>query len=283
VGAGHRRSAAPGAPHDVVFSGFDSAWGRRKNGALCHLGLREDGSLEFLAPPSICGWEEVTQWARATSWQNHVVAVDQSLVVRNATGMRPVERKLARALMREFGCGAHASNTTNPCYGPAGGIWDFVEALESRGYRQDPLAVAEQRAGRFYFECFPHPALLGLFDLGAVLAYKVRHHDRSAWGRLLELLRSLERREPPFGGIGAYAHARLPQTLDNENKLDSVVAAYVAAWWWRHGTRRSVSLGSLSDGYIVTPVSDRTKAAFDRVFAASEMNQRGCAACARPT
>lgn len=267
----------------MVFSGFDSAWGRRRKGALCHLGLREDGSLEFLAPPGICGWEEATQWTRAMSWQNHVVAIDQSLVVRNVAGMRPVERKLAQALMRDFGCGAHASNTTNPCYGPAGGIWDFVEALESRGYRQDPLSVAERRPGRFYFECFPHPALLGLFDLDALLAYKVRRRDRSAWRRLLQLLRSLEERAPRLRGIAVYAHARLPQTLDNENRLDSIVAAYVGAWWWRHGTRRSVSLGSLSDGYIVTPVSQRTRAAFAAVFSASEMNERGRATCGRPT
>lgn len=267
---------------DLVFSGFDSAWGRRNKGALCHLGLRTDGDLEFVAAPDACTWSDATQWARTTSWENHVVAIDQSLVVRNAAGMRPVERKLAKALMREFGCGAHASNTTNPCYGPAGGIWDFVEALESRGYRQEPVAVAGRQAGRFYFECFPHPALLGLFDLDTLLAYKVRHRDRSAWQRLLGLLRSLEQREPRLRGIGAYARAGLPQTLDNENKLDSIVAAYVAAYWWHHGTRRSVSLGSLSDGYIVTPVSERTRAAFDRVFAACDRNQRGRATSARP-
>jgi predicted RNase H-like nuclease len=266
----------------VVFTGFDSAWGLRKKGALCHLGLLADGNLEFLASPDACGWKEATDWARAATWENHVVAIDQSLVVRNATGMREVERKLAKALMREFGCGAHASNTTNPCYGPAAGIWDFAEALEARGYRQDPIAVAERAAGRYYFECFPHPALLGLFDLDGVLKYKVRHHDRAAWQRLLQLLRSLEAREPRLSGVSACAHARLAPTLENENKLDSIVAAYVAAYWWHHGTERSVSLGSLSEGYMVTPFSGRTRAAFARVFPGSETNQPGSAAPVRP-
>ena len=118
--------------HKVVFTGFDSAWGRKNKGALCHLGLRADGALEFLAPPNTCGWNDATRWAGEATWENHVVAIDQRLVVNNRTGMRPVERKLASALMKDFKCGAHASNTSNPCYGPAAGIWDFVEALESR-------------------------------------------------------------------------------------------------------------------------------------------------------
>ena len=107
--------------HKVVFTGFDSAWGRKNKGALCHLGLRADGALEFLAPPNTCGWNDATRWAGEATWENHVVAIDQRLVVNNRTGMRPVERKLASALMKDFKCGAHASNTSNPCYGPAAG------------------------------------------------------------------------------------------------------------------------------------------------------------------
>src|SRR2546426_1844444 len=271
-----------GNVHKVVFTGFDSAWGRRNKGALCHLALRRDGALEFIAPPDTSAWNDATAWARRATWESHVVAIDQGLVVRDATGMRPVERKLAKALMKDFKCGAHASNTSNPCYGPAAGIWDFVEVLEGGGYQQTPMAIAERAAGSFYFECFPHPALLGLFDLDGILKYKVRHRDPFSWQQLLELLRSLEVREPPLLGIGCYAAAGLPQTLDNENKLDAIIAAYVGAFWWHHGTDRSVSLGSLSTGYVVTPFSERTKAALDSVFAPAEMNVAGRAASARP-
>lgn len=58
--------------HDLVFSGFDSAWGRRNKGALCHLRLRADGDLEFVGPPGACTWKDATDWARAAPWERHV-------------------------------------------------------------------------------------------------------------------------------------------------------------------------------------------------------------------
>jgi hypothetical protein len=36
---------------DVIFSGFDSAWGARKSGAICNLLLNADGSLVLTGRP----------------------------------------------------------------------------------------------------------------------------------------------------------------------------------------------------------------------------------------
>ncbi|MEA5598305.1 DUF429 domain-containing protein, partial [Rivularia sp. UHCC 0363] len=38
-----------------------------------------------------------------------------------------------------------------------------------------------------------------------------------------------------------------------EDKLDSIICAYVAAYWWYWGEQRNLVLGDVSTGYIVIP------------------------------
>ena len=38
-----------------------------------------------------------------------------------------------------------------------------------------------------------------------------------------------------------------------EDKLDSLICAYVAAYWWYWGEQRNLVLGDVSTGYIITP------------------------------
>lgn len=256
----------------TYFTGFDSAWGGRAPGAMCHLRAVGDGALEFVAAPRRLGWDEaIDEIAAWSSWTDHVVAIDQSLVVPNATGLRPVERRLASALMSPFGCGAHASNTGNSaCFGAAAGIWRFTGALDGLGYRQHPMAVARREPGRFYFECYPHPAFLGLFDLDVILRYKCRARDDAGWSEALRLVRSLgaEGRAPRLLGLAAHVPSRWTRTKEHEDLLDAIVCAYVAAHRWTVGAAASRVIGSLQTGYMVTPVSARTDAALRRVFGA---------------
>jgi predicted RNase H-like nuclease len=48
-----------------------------------------------------------------------------------------------------------------------------------------------------------------------------------------------------------------------EDELDAFVCAYVAAYYWTHGTRRCRVVGDLESGYIVTPVSERQARCLD--------------------
>jgi hypothetical protein len=67
----------------------------------------------------------------------------------------------------------------------------------------------------------------------------------------------------------------LEQNKSNEDRLDALIAAYVAAYFWWFGTNRSLFLGSLTDGYIVTPVNERTRKLFQSVFGAEGINPSG--------
>lgn len=266
----------------AIFTGFDSAWGAGNTGAVCELVLQDDGALLLQkGEPSSAAWDyAVGRAGRVADGTLSVWAIDQPLCVANESGCRPVEADLARALMADFGCGAHSSNLSNPCWTAGARIWDLLRTLAANGYRHDPMAIPAAKEGRYYFECYPHPAILGLFDLDRILRYKVRHRDSGAWQQLVQFLRSLASAELPIANIGSFVTEGLTQNQDNENKLDAIISAYVAAYWWKYGTERSTMIGDATTGYIVTPHSDRTGLALAEVFR-DRRNMPG-ASCAPP-
>lgn len=267
--------------NEITFTGFDSAWGAHNSGAICDLVLSEDGSLRLDGDPVIANWNHaIARAAQIDVADLHVWAIDQPICVRNETGCRPVEQDLARALMAAFGCGAHSSNRHNPCWQRGARIWEFVRALEQNKYLHNPMAVPGARIGRYYFECYPHPALLGVFDLDHIVKYKIRHKNPAEWRRLIDLLRSLADKELPVRNICDFVQEGLAQSKANEDKVDAIIAAYAAAYWWKFGTERSTMVGDLRNGYIVTAHSSRTYAALANVFNV-RMNQQGLA-CGAP-
>jgi predicted RNase H-like nuclease len=252
----------------AVFTGFDSAWGASNTGAICELVLQDNGSLLLQKDqPVSANWTNAIDRAgRKAVGAVEIWAIDQPICVANESGCRPVEADLARALMADFGCGAHSSNLSNPCWVPGARIWDLLRKLAENGYCHNPMRIPAAEDGRHYFECYPHPAIVGLFDLDHILKYKIRRRTARAWQQLLRLLQGLASADPPITNVGSFVTERLAQNQDNENKLDAIICAYVAAYWWKYGTERSTMIGDATTGYIVTPHSDRTRLALAEVF-----------------
>lgn len=90
-----------GSMQEWRFTGFDSAWGGRAAGAMCDMVARPVGGgmgLEIVEEPQVVRWDDaITRVQEFESWERHIVAIDQGLVVPNSEGMRPVERKLSSA------------------------------------------------------------------------------------------------------------------------------------------------------------------------------------------
>jgi len=145
------------------------------------------------------------------------------------------------------------------------------------------MAVASRPEGRFFFECYPHPALIGLFNLDATLAYKVARGTADGWRKLLVHLRSLATAEIQVENVDDYVTDDLAWTKANEDRLDALIAAYTAAYFWWFGTARSVVLGNPTEGYIVTPCNDRTRNLFLSRFGREGLNQPGPARAVRPS
>jgi predicted RNase H-like nuclease len=239
------------------FSGFDSAWGGRQAGAVCHLDQRDDERLELDEPT----WSSSVTWGDAAhrlvgskvTGEAHVIAIDQPLVVPNEQGSRPVDVQLARALMRDYAVGAHAANRANPRFGDDAGVWRLLDALEAQGYLHQPGALGRECPGRYFFECYPNLAIIGWLD--CLPRYKVRHRDVDAWLRIIDFLRDLSAAKLAIVNASRAIPHDLPQTKANEDRIDALIAAYTAAWHWHYRGERSVVIGDRLTGYIVTPVN----------------------------
>jgi predicted RNase H-like nuclease len=245
------------------ISGFDSAWGGTQRGAICDLWIdKQTGDAQIDAPPESVSWPDAIRRVRHyAQFPHHILAVDQGVVVPNQLGMRPVERTLATALAN-MECSAYPSNRSNAaCYGPSAGIWAFLSALDGSGYVNRPMSIPRSTSGRFYFECYPHPAIIALLNTAKVLKYKCRHRNQQDWDRLIDFLKGL-----PIRNMPDVVDSLRVQNKVNEDKLDAVVCAYAAILWWRYGTAQSSMLGDIDTGYIVTPHNDTTLGLFRRAF-----------------
>jgi predicted RNase H-like nuclease len=256
----------------LLVTGFDSAWGGTQRGALCDLWIdKATGKLEINEPPIAVTWSDAVHRLKGYSLQDHhVLAIDQGLVVPNQDGMRPVERLLAKAL-GAMQCSAYPSNRGNKsCYGPKAGIWSFQRKLGECGYVHKPMFIPGSVIGRFYFECYPHPAIIALLKRTSVLKHKCRHRIQSDWQDLVGYLKSL-----PVDNLPTIVDTLSEQNKANEDKIDSIVCAYVGFLWWKCGTSESTILGNMAEGYIVTPHSKATLERFKEVFGGYINNDSG--------
>ncbi|TLZ70329.1 MAG: DUF429 domain-containing protein [Methanobacteriota archaeon] len=192
-----------------------------------------------------------------------IVAIDAPLVVPFEKRGREGDRLITK-LFGPYEAGVYPA--TRFYLGRYGGkrIWDLVADLERTGFRHDCHIVPE-KPSRQFFETYPHAATVALFGLRKTLKYKTRqgrtYETRWREFRKLEsLLRGLARARPAMVGVsdllaGDVRTLRGGRLKAYEDRLDAILCAYVAAYYWTWGTRRNAIIGTLEGGYIVTPMT----------------------------
>ncbi|NJK60874.1 MAG: DUF429 domain-containing protein [Oscillatoriales cyanobacterium SM2_1_8] len=239
----------------MKFVGVDLGWQSQPSG-FCLLTLQGDRlTLDTLTRYEHHGEILATIGAIAGP---ALIAVDAPTLIPNATGMRLPDR-LAHRHFGKYQAGAYPANQSLPF---AARTVAFGQALESQGFAHAP-ALIPQQPGRYQIEVFPHPATITLFGLPRILRYKKgRLADRAA-----ELTRYRTYLQtvlptlvppcslpelPPIPATGA--------ALKNlEDRLDSLLCAYIGAHWWYWGTARNLVLGDREQGYIVVPAPSGSK------------------------
>ncbi|WP_298991484.1 DUF429 domain-containing protein [uncultured Pseudokineococcus sp.] len=238
-------------PH-ARFVGVDLAWSTGRTGVAA---LDGDGALMSL---SRCEpHEDVEGVLRALGAGVEVVAVDAPLVVGNATGQRGAEREIGRT-WGAFGASAHATSRSTQ-----GEVTRAGRLAHALGWDVRPTSRPGQ--GRVCcIEVYPHPVLVGLFQLPYRIAYKkggsaarlpgfrqlVRLLDEHPALSLGESTRWLEIREVVTGEPGSGDLDRV------EDEIDAVVCALVALLWARRPELLAV-YGDGDEGYIVAPTAPR--------------------------
>lgn len=228
---------------------------------MCCLELKsarvEDG-LDLVDLRCLTEMGEILAWidAIAPPGQPAIIAVDAPTIITNPTGMRIPDR-LAHRHFGKYHAGCYPANLGLPFAERTTGLG---RSLEQRGFAHAPQ-LTPQQPGRYQIEVFPHAAMIGLFRLERILKYKKgRLADRrSGLAQLRDrILTDLPTQIPPLNPIGADWVLEIPTTgkalKDLEDRLDSLICAYIAAHWWFWGSDRNLVLGNLESGYIIVPI-----------------------------
>jgi predicted RNase H-like nuclease len=241
------------------FLGIDLGWQSQPSG-LCCLEWR-DASLHLL---NLCRLEEipdvlvwVDEWVPPD--KAGVVAVDAPTLISNATGMRLCDR-LTHKHFGRYHAGCYPANLGLAFAERTVG---FGLSLEARGFAHAPTMEAKL-PGRYQVEVFPHPATVELFRLERILKYKKGKlaERRVELAKLLDYIVDCLPKLEPSLDLQNF-QPEIPSTgaalKDLEDRLDSLICAYVAAHWWYWGMERNWVLGSdvaaeaQVTGYIIVP------------------------------
>ncbi|MDP5337366.1 MAG: DUF429 domain-containing protein [Nodularia sp. (in: cyanobacteria)] len=248
----------------MKFIGIDLGWKSQPSGLCCleliegKLQILDIDRLEFIA--DILTWIDQTVEPKEPA----MIAVDAPTLIPNATGSRLAD-KLTHKHFGKYHAGCYPANQNLPF---AERTVNFGLELESRGFVHAPT-IDPQKLGRYQIEVFPHPATINLFNLERILKYKKgRINERrleliKLQNYILNILPTLTPSLCTLRLCGMrYAHAtrtfsEIPTTgaalKAAEDKLDSLICAYVAAHWWYWGQQRNLVLGDRTTGYIVIP------------------------------
>ncbi|MDJ0708385.1 MAG: DUF429 domain-containing protein [Leptolyngbyaceae cyanobacterium MO_188.B28] len=239
------------------FLGIDLGWQSGPTG-LCRLDWRE-GALLLQDLQRKGAISDILNWIdeSAPPRQPSAIAVDAPTLIPNQTGMRLPDR-LTHKYFGKYHAGCYPANLNRPF---AERIVQFGLSLEARGFNHAP-EIQPRCLGRYQIEVFPHPATLKLFKLNRILKYKKgKLADRRAELTKLRdlILTRLPTLDPPLvipPGVIPDIPTKGSDLKALEDKLDSLICAYVAAHWWCWGAVRNWVLGDLASGYIVVPMPE---------------------------
>ncbi|MEH2181773.1 DUF429 domain-containing protein [Nostoc sp.] len=241
----------------MKFIGIDLGWRSQPSGLCCLEWV--DGQLQLLDLDCKDAIADILIWIDQSVQADEpaIIAVDAPTLIPNANGSR-LPDKLSHKYFGKYHAGCYPANQNLPF---AERTINFGLELESRGFVHAPT-IEPQRLSRYQIEVFPHPAIVNLFNLERILKYKKgRLNERrleliKLQNYLLDILPSFSPPLRPLRLCGSFL-LEIPTTgaalKATEDKLDSLICAYVAAYWWYWGEERNLVLGDRTTGYIVIP------------------------------
>jgi predicted RNase H-like nuclease len=265
----------------MKFIGIDLGWSSGASGLCC---LKwENNRLQILDLTCLLETEKIFAWIDhwVAPQEPALIAVDAPTIIPNQTGTR-LPDKLTHKYFGRYHAGCYPANLNRPFAQRTVG---FGISLEQKGFLH-AATITPQQLGRYQIEVFPHPATINLFGLTKILKYKKgKLAERQA--ELIKLHRYITTVLPTlipklnltlneshssllalavFYPKGLEESEPLPtaQTTGNqlkaiEDRLDSLLCAYIAAHWWYWGEERNLVLGNLDTGYIVVPTTHQRR------------------------
>jgi len=241
----------------MKFIGVDFGWSSGASGLCCLEWSNNQLEIEDLT--TILEIDRILTWIdrHAPIYSPALIAIDAPTIINNQTGMRLAD-KLTHKYFGRYHAGCYPANLGLK-FAPR--TIGFSQSLRERQFHHAPT-IEPQKLGRYQIEVFPHPATINLFGLEKILKYKKgRLADRTQELNKLRgyIIDILPRLEPTLSlstldKIRAIAAKQTGKELKAiEDRLDSLLCAYVAAHWWYWGEAKNMVLGNLDEGFIVIP------------------------------
>ena len=239
----------------ITLAGIDLAWRGKENQSGVALGRVEGKQLtlsgltrELFTPDSLA---EKLQHCPSLMG----IAIDAPLVIHNKTGQRDCET----AIGMEYGARYASCHTSNETLYPAA---DSV-SLSNRLANEFGFAHLGCAPGKWQIECYPHPALIEIFELDMRHPYKKGKvaDKREGQTKLAQMLLGLrhspvlklvipERHMEPFTA-SHISSLRGDALKGNEDKLDAIICLYIAGLYSLFPNKKV--FGSQDGGYIYVP------------------------------
>jgi len=263
----------------TIIFGFDSAWtdAAKAPGAICAIAFDERGQVEF-HEPRLVSFADARAFIASLrqDFSVSLVALDQPTVVPNSAGSRPVD-KVAGSLVSFVGGGVQPANRSKiGMFCDDSPVWSFLSDLNAT---QDPIEARTAPAGHFLIEVFPALALPAFEDAFSQRLRAPKYNPQNRKKFRLEDWRSVTRvvqttaQGFDVSGLADWSdrmHALSQPRKADQDKLDAALCALIGLAWRAGPVSCSAMLGDLTNGYMVTPMSEFTRPRLEQAA-----NQRG--------
>ena len=246
-------------PKKITCVGIDLAWSAKNRSGMSILELDSaKKTLDLLCTLWLESDDEILKVIKKTGDRPTIVGIDAPIIAPNDPGTgRPCDREISRAF-GVYEAGAYPANKEK-CKRPI----TLSLRLKKRGFLSDPR-LDIQKPKLWQIEVYPHPAQVVLFRLKKTLKYKKGKMDKKR--RELRKLAKLISTELPKNTPKLRRTNILREICDfdgkvlrgrcykeREDKLDSIICGYMAAYYWLWREERCKVFGDVRNGYIVTP------------------------------
>ena len=251
----------------MIFIGIDLAWSERNGSGIAVLKGNKKEAKFFSADIFLSDNEILNHVKEQAKDEQVFIAIDAPLIVPNEQGRRVAE-KLVGMLFRKYNAGAHPANRKRLSqWGGKIRGEEISKRLEAIGITHSPYIKKYENKKKF-FEVYPHPSMVVLFNLNKILQYKSKPNRDHAF-----LVSMFKKYQDYLGNLKAgNPKLKIPEEVlkvdteklkgkhlkSYEDKLDAIFCAYIAYYSWCCPDKCAV-LGSMEEGYILTPVFEGMK------------------------
>jgi len=238
----------------MQLAGIDLAWRSNKNPSALAIGSLKGCELGLTAiATDLFGIDPIVTYLNSLP-DLFGIAVDGPLLITNATGQRQCETLIGQ----EYSSRQASCHTSNLTLFPEPDSVQLSQLLTSMGFQHLGTTT-----GRWQIECYPHPALIEIFNLKERHLYKKSPVSAKRRGQceLAEFILSLAdspvlRLTVPDVLSQSLRHSHIENLRgaslkQNEDILDAMVCLYIAGLY-AIGTSDKV-FGDAVDGYIYVP------------------------------